>query len=279
MQGVVKIPLPEDVPLEDSHNPFSEINELLKRWNNRLSIDNLRFSQRYIDNLLKIGMVFCRKGGSFHSEEYVAVLERELPVSRVNVERNGIVEFGQRCSRRKNFGEYRVCIGDHSDTGARRRHDEKQSVFVHDVEIVNTPQGVVSSLVRIEALHERDSLTGGTFQALRDIRLRELLRGAYWEFCVLGGRSVIMQNKSIDEKVQSGVNVMDAISGDGAPFQGEALPHSEAVNFVLGIRVYLSADEAGIVHEGRDFGFNISKVFFGPTDLYPNTDKKVMRHD
>ena len=49
--------LPEDVAGENLDNAFREFDELLERWDNRLSVENLALAERYRKAECKLGLI------------------------------------------------------------------------------------------------------------------------------------------------------------------------------------------------------------------------------
>ena len=85
---------------------------------------------------------------------------------------------------------------------------------------------------------------------------------------------------SVGKQIESGATIVDAVSDYGAPDGGNRLPHAKAVDFVLGIRIFLLDEKARLTCAERpDLGFKIRSVLFGPIDLYPNANEKVRSHD
>src|SRR6056297_520316 len=56
--------------------------ELFRRWDNRLTIDNLSLAKRYIEGELLVFVAFILSGGGFNGQKCRAVFHRELRISR-----------------------------------------------------------------------------------------------------------------------------------------------------------------------------------------------------
>lgn len=142
-------------------------------------------------------------------------------------------------------------------------------MLINDVEVVYTPEGVVSSLVRLEALDRLHGKVGGSLQARRDVRLHILMGGAYWEFGLIGRSSPVMKNQCVSKMIECRMNVMDAVTGHRGPVVRNGLPHAKAVDFLLSIRICLFGEKTRpACAKGYNLGFEISSVLFGPIDLY-----------
>ena len=93
-------------------------------------------------------------------------------------------------------------------------------VLIDNVELVYTPKGVIRSLIRLEALDQNHNSIGRSLQSGRDIRLHELMGGAYWELGFVGGCASVVQDQSISEQVESRATVVDAVSDYGVQIAG-----------------------------------------------------------
>ncbi len=76
------------VLLEDLKDAFGEIDELVERWENRISVNNTSFSERYLKGEMKIAIVFQ----SFRvcAQEHIAIFERKDLVSGSKVEEEDV---------------------------------------------------------------------------------------------------------------------------------------------------------------------------------------------
>src|SRR5206468_639711 len=56
-------------------NPIDKMGQLMQKWNDRLTLDNLRFSERYVNHGLRIHIHFrtCHEG--YYSGEFCAALQ------------------------------------------------------------------------------------------------------------------------------------------------------------------------------------------------------------
>src|SRR6185503_12535409 len=69
---------------ENPRDPYSQLAELEKRFDNRLTIENLALAKRYLDGELRIGIVCSAK---WLPIEFCTVFQRELPISRADGDR------------------------------------------------------------------------------------------------------------------------------------------------------------------------------------------------
>lgn len=264
--------LPEDVAGENLDNAFREFDELLERWDNRLSVENLALAERYRKAECKLGLILKigLGGRSLVTQHYVAVFERKPGIERADCShlRLGVV-----------LGAYGANVAADAERLLAGRDGDQKPVFVGDVETVQTPEGVCPSLVRLHSLDQRDGADGRPLQGGRYIARAVMGGGTYWEYSVCAGRAPVVCDKGVREEIKSGSEIVNAISQDGGPFDGDRLAEIKAIDFVAGLRVYLDRDVIGVSRlESQDGRVEISKVLFGPVDLYPDAKQRIGAH-
>lgn len=252
----------EDVSGENIDNALNEIDELLESWDDRFTVENLALAKRYNDNELELGLIFSI-GSGVVSQQYRAIFKRKFPVIG-----------GKRDSR-----EGKVC-GDADklfksmnprgpiDRGVRRCDRDQNSVFVDDVQLVQTPEGIIPSIVRLESFNQTNGAVGHATQTACNNRSEVRSVGTYREYVVPGGRLPVYHYKGVDQKIESGPEVMGGVAKIGAPSSGYALSYVDAIEYLMGLRILLTDYGIWITPMvGVDFGVEIIKVFFGPLDL------------
>src|SRR5258708_11548644 len=106
----------------------NEVSHMVERFKNRLTSDNLRLSERYIKSELKALVRLSMVGGSGHVYDFVATFERH-----------------------RSFGECDLPSRSENNAPAIERHGsrEHEPMLVITVELVDGPQGIVPSDVRL----------------------------------------------------------------------------------------------------------------------------------
>jgi hypothetical protein len=143
--------LSEDLPLEDSDNALREIAELLERWENRLTIDNLALTERYVKGELGLKIDFTiyrlvavpnkeRARTKWDRLQYSAIFQGILPASRVQANGLRFEVFG--CARRDRNG----------NDGARLRgpYRNDRAVLVQSVKLVDYPEKFAPSWIWLQ---------------------------------------------------------------------------------------------------------------------------------
>jgi len=263
-------PLGEEFLLEDLNDTFNEVDELLERWDKRLSIKNLAFAKRYLQEGLEIGfhLHVGRQAGSVscfgaptrcaciaRPTEYVAIFHRKPRLTHGDSSR----DLKRLVAPEGDHRAHLVGLVNCSD-----RH--QQPVLVYDADVVETIEGRVSSLVRLEPAENFDRSRAGTREGGKISSVR-----TYWEFGVLGGRATIGKNEGICETIQGGTEIMDAIPEDGSPLCGDVFDYLKIIRTLSSLRIYIDDAQIRVTPlKGLDLGVEFVKVFFGPVDLYPD---------
>ena len=76
--GMLMKPQSDQQGLETENQVVNIIRHLNERWEQRLTLDNLRLAERYVKGELHL-LIHFRVGGV--TEEYAALLKRKLPIS------------------------------------------------------------------------------------------------------------------------------------------------------------------------------------------------------
>jgi len=272
--GICDPSLPEDAPFEDFNDAFNEIDELLEHWSNRFSIDNLALSERYREFKLKVGLMFtvC-VGAEPVTKDYITIFQK-LPMGRRLNEKEWHI-----FDRKHGKGRFKL----QPDVGVTGSDRDNCGVFIKDVELVNSPEGFISSFVRLQSLHETSRDRGGSLKVSRELALKNLFGGTYWEIGVLecsgAGGSVVL-GKGGSQIIQGGSEVVDDVADETAPVLRNAAVEADAIEFVSRLRMFIDLESIRFsLIEGDECGIKVRKVLLGPIDLYPNADEKVMSHD
>jgi hypothetical protein len=77
--------LSENAPLGYSDDALHELDELLDRWENRLTVDNLALAERYLKGEIRLIVSFEKIGRA--DKQFRAVLQGVLPIAGVDGER------------------------------------------------------------------------------------------------------------------------------------------------------------------------------------------------
>jgi hypothetical protein len=202
----------EDMPFEDLHDALNEVDELLEHWSNRFSIDNLALSKRYGDFNLKVGLVFSVWIGTEPVTKYYIAVFEKVPIGRGLKKKER--EFDGR-------GEHGLKLQSYTGVTGSDRYDD--GVLIEDIELVNTPEDVIPSFVRLQPLHNANGIAGCSLEVATDFVLKNLFGGSYWEISIFerpGACGSIMLGKSCSEIVERRSEIVDDVPDDTAPVLG-----------------------------------------------------------
>jgi hypothetical protein len=252
---------PENAAGEYVDEAFDEIDELMQRWHNRLSVKNLTLAERYLKGELEFGIVFVLGvGPATVGPEYVAVFERKFPV-------DGPGPCHDRA--RKMIRPGTPHVKRYSEHLVRGGYRDEQSMFVGDVETVQTVQGIVPSTVRLQSIEEFERIRLGASQiAVPHGRVGREAR-TYWESCFARCRPSVINDKGMREVVEGRPQIVGDVPDRRAPFLRNGHVDPKAVEFVTRFRCSIDHDGIRMQSFMRPNGrFELRKMFFGPVDLY-----------
>jgi hypothetical protein len=226
-----------------------KIDELMERWDKRLTFQNLRFTERFVDSELEI-LIRYRFIYAFDDplKDWIACLEPVTAVEPV-------------------AGEQKVV----SDR-------EEKTMLVDIIKLMDFPERFVSTLVRFEPVDRfysllphslyLSSLTGFVFIGTRRNRERNVAAGFSARESDLG--------KVMRQVVESTPDVLDDVSCRRNDVEGEDGKRSEAMRAFSSLRITMHPDNMHIlVSKHSDFGIQLREVLLGPFDLYPNKHKPI----
>jgi hypothetical protein len=254
----------EDASCKNVDEALCEIDELLQRWDNRISIENLALAKRYLENKMEAGLVLEAISGTPPvGLDYIAVFKRKLSVdSRYNVGR----------ARGKVFESGAGDVsGDLKSTMGKPDGNEK-AVFVGDVDLVQTINGLVPSVVRLELADHFYRKCGRTIDSLDRSALKVGNVTTYWERNVIPTCATICPDELDGKMVKSAPQIVDTVAQDCGPFVRNGGHHAKLVSFVTSLRLYIGDDSVWPARfESPDGCVKVRKVFFGPVNLYADT--------
>lgn len=241
------------------------IQQSAKRWHNRLSLDNLRLSERYLEGELQILVLFKVFGVGF--EEYCAILNRRL-LSLDALEDGRNLVGSVHSSEQAAHVELKACrVGiDH----------DKHAVLVENVQPVDQPQMLsVPTTIRLERVDRLPELLGGGWHlSLR--RGLKFLRGGDVVPAPDGeGHPCDVRRAgvgSIGKVVKAGSDRVDGIAKGERNVAGNRWKLSlDLEDSLPSLSVVLGDNWIGIgPMEGNDRRFEIIDVLFRTVELQPD---------
>lgn len=228
--------------LKNIDNIRNDLGELMQRFNDRLILKGLPIAESYLEGRLEILADFdISCGGETHN--YLAVFNR----SNMHV----------------HHGEQGAKIVTHLkvfNTSIMSCRD-KCLVFVGYVEVVDSPQKFIPSVVRFQRADYLDDIfSGSVYVSIFNHTVKAIDIITKREIDVLGVSS-IQSNQFRGEKVKGCSQIMDSISDDCGKMARDFMPNSERPELIRGVSVLLDNDSVG-------FRFNvIDNVVIKLTDV------------
>jgi hypothetical protein len=260
---------------EKLNESVNKLDELKKRWNERLTLDSLDLTERYLKFELGVHVhlryrVLAESGRD--SVDFCAIFQRERGLGRDNAD-----ALCGRDLREIDRGRIGVGIKNIGQSvgvdGVLMHHADghQELVFVRDVELVEPPERVVLSLIRFGVLDEvhrslRRSIYFGGVAGFKSLGALE-----DWKSVLFADGVTLGPNHLTDEQVEGGAEVVDTISGDSAPVERRLLGDFDPPDQISRIRLVITNGSVRlIVLEPLVPGLEVTEVMFGPFDLYPN---------
>lgn len=244
---------------EELDDAVHQLDQLTQRWQDRLSIENLRFVERYAkaELCLCVEMLFKEVG----LENYVAIFERKWRPRPVDDSVGDIPDCGVNGDFKGNIGNLH---GGRNDS----------SMLINDVQPVQTPQGIaLPSTVRLQRSDCFFNVGADTSKEIGSFPLGELaLAPMYWEVGFLHyvfGRMPGGHNHACSQRVEGSHKIVNNVADVGSPQYGDGFSYSNAIEFCRGLSLFIGEDRVSITTlEGLNLSVEIVKVFFCPVNLY-----------
>jgi hypothetical protein len=219
--------LSEKVAFGDVGDPFDQLDEAFERWRNRLTIDNLALSKRYLDGDLWIGVRFARIWHGVRTD-YRAVLQGILTVGGANPNA-GLLHHLPQCVHQiaLSCGDQRADVQVNNGVSGPYRYEGL--VFVQDVEAVDFPEGFVPTWVWLETLDEPEDDGIGNARAIAK-PLGFEFGGVFIEgkVRIFPGPSAF-NSELRGQEVQSRSQIVDHVANDCAQAVGDRLNRGGSV--------------------------------------------------
>lgn len=225
------------------HQVFNEIDQLMERWEQRITPSNLRLADRFLNSDIHILLTFVLKDTG---EVWVARLDKELLKPEKVVYPIG--------------NKKRVSID-----------GEQHPMLIDVVEVMQEPERLVSTFVRFEPV---DSFFRDRGHSLYFSNFVPLVSGA-----VLGNRKLcsqrrllpISKNEMICQVVKGAPEIVNDITGCGDCVKGHSAEHLKLFKAMSACRVHLFQENLHLfVPDLSHLGIDFCEVLFGPLDLYAN---------
>src|SRR6202171_569827 len=241
---------------EAADDVVHKLRQLMKRWEKRLTFDNIQFSRRFLASEIQILVHFGVCDPLDNSvKEWIACFE---PITAIET-----------CSGKQ-------AIVPDGDEG---------SVFVDVVKLIQSPERVIPTLVRLERINGFhcfrkhslyfSSLHGFVYLESLCDRERNIPVGFY-----VGGPVLSKPNLSEvpSQMVQGTSEILNDVSGRRDDVERQNRERREAQAALAGIRIIMGANDMHILAPNISaLGLKLRQVLFGPFNFYPDEYKAVLR--
>jgi hypothetical protein len=254
---------------EGGGEAFNRCKEIIKRWHNRFTFQNLAFAKRYFENEFRIQVHFRHES---EGVELCALFNNVGPLAWPGEKRPLLRQKQVRKSRR---------IDLHTREGVS---DQNHSVvLVGVVETPNSPERVAF----LECVDTKENVHNA-FHAAVWFSLKSGFRtlGIGVDGEMVAPRALRSPHGPLPEVIQGNVQVMNRVGSDGAPHRRDLLSHVDversSVGFVntLVVRIRLADNWIwASFAEGQNLGFQITDVFVGPVNLDPSAGGPITHED
>lgn len=238
--------------LESNDRTVNMLQQLAERWANRLTLDNLRLAERYIEG--KLCVIFQ---APLADEEYVAVFQRHLEVGKGERGRFDVTEATQ------GYREINLALRNGNE------RCEQSMVLVSNIEVMNYPERFVPSLVRFGCAN---CVYSGFRHAAYFSRVHSFVfRGVVedWKTSPSRGGAAVNENELVCQMIQGAPEVMNNVPSDKANGGRRVLQIGDIKSVVSGTWIGLTSNgvRVRIVDEATAGRAQLVDVLYGPFDL------------
>jgi hypothetical protein len=259
---------------ELADDAVNKMARLMKEWKNRITLDNLRLSERYLKGEIELLIQF-RSVLPDNTGNLCAVLKYWKPFAR----RDGDGIFNLReqtgglLNLREQIFEERM-LG--SKAKAKLPHaicdDEQEAVFVDIVKVVELPEVVIPTLVWLDGIDETYDVRAHSLYFSRRFGFvfgRSFTDGKAGGF---SGTLPIGLNQLPGQMVEAAPQLVDGLTGNQGKFSRRLGANLNPKNSLSGLRICLAEESIWVgFAKGLQPTFKITDVMFGPFDFKPDS--------
>ena len=270
-----------------------KLRELGQKWNDRLTLDNRWFSERYLKGEIEIGLILGKNGGQ--DSPYLAAVLKNTQ-SSIGLQPNRSIDHELLCVAGQDAiqpdshvaalkaGNVRSFEGLNGVERLPRRHNsaeregsyKQETVLVEIVQLMEYPKHTVPTLVRLDGLKEFyesraellffGKVSGFVFgRSLADGKLSPLVRLPSVGFVCLPR-----------QMIECASQIVECVPGNEGERDGCIASHFDPMDFVSRLRVTLDSESIRVlVPECPHSRFKILDVLVGPFDFRPDADQPV----
>jgi hypothetical protein len=250
----------EKLSVKNIDDALYKVDELLGRWDQRLTVSNLAFAKRYVEGECEIALFLTGL-----AKYNVAILQR-IEGLRVNEANRHLKGFPA--------GKLHCGPPDNRLVSGANRH--KCGVFIENVQVVQTPEGVCPSRVWFHSFDNPSCVGTNPPEIFWQFLLKDFFGGTYWEVgfpqdAFAGGP--VRRGERGSEVIQAGPQIVDDIADVPAPMAGDVIGDFDPIQAFAGLGIRIEDDHVWITGpESTNLVLKMLKVLFGPVDFYPNAE-------
>jgi len=237
--------------LKAKNQTLNEIQDLMERWEQRITLRNLRIADRFRQFEIGIALNFLVEDTG---EVWVALLNEKC-VEKVQ----SSDPFGSKNG---------VSI------------DRKESpVLVDVIELMKTPQRFISTSIRLERIDSFDSFRAHSlyFSSLVPFVSGSILRNRKFDLPTRWFATCANNDQLVCEVVKCGSEIVDNVSGCCDGVEGQLSHIRLILNQLTRLRIRISEDYVKvIVPANGKFRLQIYELLLGPLNLYADQNQPVV---
>jgi hypothetical protein len=262
-----------------SDDAIDKMNKLMQKWKDRLTVDNLRLSERYLKGEVE---VIVHLWATFPGDAgYFCSILKNWESSGSSENRMGDSASHVLMHLRSQSPNRRLPCQDRREGGGiteielpeAERHDQQEAVLVDIVKFVECPKIVAPTLVRLERVNKpyrsgihslylsrRFGFVLG--RSLADGKIGPVARGI-----------PVCLNQLPSQVVERTAQLVDGFPDDQGEVFGWLRPNLDPKDALAGLRVLVAQHAIWVSFaEGQNPSFKITDVVFGPFDFRPNAE-------
>ena len=262
-------------PPELIDDVLDKLNKLMERWNDRLTMNNLRLAERYFKAKLHI-LVHFRVGGI--DEEFVAHLQRVQIVGGFKEQ----VELREDRQFPRQLRHVPQDVGTDVNAPEGRPNGYQQAVLVGVIQFMEHPE--LMSLPTLVRLDRANRFYSGLRQALYfSGAIGFVFRGSVLNRKVdmaagIAGCKRADHEELEREMVQGAAEAVNGVASENGEASRRVPDARDIVDWFSRVRIALGPDFIRVgVEECADDAIQVMDVLFGPFDFRPDAEQLVRR--
>jgi len=269
---------------ETGQQGIDYINHVLERFDQRITLDNLRLAKRYVEGELHL-LVWVNVG----TGQFIAHLKREHAVGRFDPEireRNVLSGHSFDSIRSGVPHSSRVSLKNASEIDGSKggANGQQEAVFVDVIKLVDSPDDILPTTVWLGCVDciERILPRSLYFSVSQGWIFAGAVGDGVLDFPGLSGRLTKPDTDStVRDMIESASQVVQNIPCDTCNMDGYNCDAHDAIRaFDSAVRIYIGADFIGAgIKKGFDGALKLLDVAFGPFNFRPWAGKRIGIHE